>query len=494
MAADTVRLSEKPSVTKPPSARRREQSSSSAPAPSVPLEEVTSKLPSPPLGQIPDEGDLDSYDDTFAPTSSVAPTSSIVPASTAEQSLTMAPTSFRIALTSTNVPTTTIASTSRSAVSRATSPLSPSIGEKRSLAIGQGSSPCTTEKPPPCTGEKPLLATDAKSPPAKNNKSPLSTGDKRRDASDDGTGRPKKKARVAPSQPAPSAPDQSDAPAPARSRQNTRSRTATQASPSSSSSRAQRSDTAPRRQTLRSRAPISEGGTKDKSEVGAGASTITKPSQGANVRAPHPSSSSSISKPISDVPFSTSPIRAQASSSEPIAERRATRHKVSEALGETQNPPSQANTFDHREPTKPVQFTFSVESRLKARAGEASATDAPPGRATTSSASSSNTRRAVPDFKKIHAAQEVAALKNRKPKVPVVPVPLKLSTDARVAERSAFDQRTREKEREKQAKLEEERIRREREEEEELKEIRRNAVPKVNEVPDWYKDAPKRGN
>ena len=49
-----------------------------------------------------------------------------------------------------------------------------------------------------------------------------------------------------------------------------------------------------------------------------------------------------------------------------------------------------------------------------------------------------------------------------------------------------------EREKERQAAAEQARLQREREEEAEIRELRRRAVPKANEVPEWYALAPKK--
>jgi len=59
-------------------------------------------------------------------------------------------------------------------------------------------------------------------------------------------------------------------------------------------------------------------------------------------------------------------------------------------------------------------------------------------------------------------------------------------------ERREFDEMVREKEREKERLEEEQRKLKEEEDEKELKELRKKLVPKAHEVPEWYKEAPKR--
>ena len=92
----------------------------------------------------------------------------------------------------------------------------------------------------------------------------------------------------------------------------------------------------------------------------------------------------------------------------------------------------------------------------------------------------------------MHAAQE-AELALRKENIkPVVPLPVHWETDYRLKERQKFDERVREKEREQERLMEMRRREREEEEEREVRELRKKAVPKAHEVPEWYKEAPKK--
>ncbi|KAJ7645797.1 hypothetical protein B0H17DRAFT_448962 [Mycena rosella] len=98
----------------------------------------------------------------------------------------------------------------------------------------------------------------------------------------------------------------------------------------------------------------------------------------------------------------------------------------------------------------------------------------------------------IPDFAALHASQAAQNTLRRSQCAPTVPIPIAFSTDARVRERARFDAQVREREQ----KEEETRtvLRREREEREaeEVREMRKRAVPRAHEVPEWYKDAPKR--
>lgn len=101
-------------------------------------------------------------------------------------------------------------------------------------------------------------------------------------------------------------------------------------------------------------------------------------------------------------------------------------------------------------------------------------------------------RLGIPDFKAIHAAQEAElALRRREHVAPVVPLPIELSTETRAKERAKFDERIREKEREMEIVMEMRKRQREEEEEREIKELRKKAVPRAHEVPEWYREAPK---
>ena len=98
----------------------------------------------------------------------------------------------------------------------------------------------------------------------------------------------------------------------------------------------------------------------------------------------------------------------------------------------------------------------------------------------------------IPDFKAMHAAQE-AELALRKENIhPVVPLSIHWETDYRLKERQKFDEKMREKGREQERRLTLRRKEREEQEEREVRELRKKAVPKAHEVPEWYKEAPKK--
>ncbi|KAJ6492219.1 hypothetical protein C8R45DRAFT_990656 [Mycena sanguinolenta] len=100
----------------------------------------------------------------------------------------------------------------------------------------------------------------------------------------------------------------------------------------------------------------------------------------------------------------------------------------------------------------------------------------------------------VPDFKAMHATLAAQNVLRRSQLAPTIPVPIAFSTDIRAKERELFDEKVREKERELEAAREVQRREREQEEARELKDLRKRAIPKAHEVPDWYKEAPKRNH
>ncbi|KAF6753316.1 hypothetical protein DFP72DRAFT_1069690 [Ephemerocybe angulata] len=113
--------------------------------------------------------------------------------------------------------------------------------------------------------------------------------------------------------------------------------------------------------------------------------------------------------------------------------------------------------------------------------------------------SNSNSSHPVPDFKALHASHE-ADLTRRKEKLlrqskanAVIPVSPRFETKNRLKERHKFDDMVKEKELRLQEEREAQRRVQAEEEERLVRELRRKAVPKAHEVPEWYKDAPKRG-
>ncbi|KAF9476922.1 hypothetical protein BDN70DRAFT_137342 [Pholiota conissans] len=98
----------------------------------------------------------------------------------------------------------------------------------------------------------------------------------------------------------------------------------------------------------------------------------------------------------------------------------------------------------------------------------------------------------IPDFRAMHAAQEAKLAQLKENVRPTVPHAPRLVTDLRVKERQRFDEMVREREAEQERVKEEQRMLREEEEERELKELRKRAVPRAHEVPEWYKEAPRK--
>lgn len=138
---------------------------------------------------------------------------------------------------------------------------------------------------------------------------------------------------------------------------------------------------------------------------------------------------------------------------------------------------------------KPVQFTFQLDARIEARKIELEKKET---EVSTGRNRLHHNRHQVPDFKLLHAAQQAEFLASRKDKNPVQPIPFQLCTDDRAKERQKFDEMIREKQKEIERAMEEKRREKEAEEEREVKEIRRKAVPKAHEVPEWYSQAPTR--
>lgn len=136
-------------------------------------------------------------------------------------------------------------------------------------------------------------------------------------------------------------------------------------------------------------------------------------------------------------------------------------------------------------PTKPVEFEFQSDARLAARSEKEKA------KASTCSKKPHNPV-PVPDFKALHAAQEAEHALRRDQIVPVVSLPVELSTEGRAKEREKFNAMMREKEREIERALEQRRREQEEEEEKLVRELRKKAVPRAHEVPGWYKEAPRR--
>ncbi|EMD42256.1 hypothetical protein CERSUDRAFT_110787 [Gelatoporia subvermispora B] len=137
-------------------------------------------------------------------------------------------------------------------------------------------------------------------------------------------------------------------------------------------------------------------------------------------------------------------------------------------------------------PTRPIEFHFQSDARVEARKTDLEKS------VSTSTRAKSRATLGIPDFKALHAAQESHLAARKEHIVPVVPKPMEFHTDIRAREREKFEEARREKEKEVERQMEERRRLRELEEEQEIKEMRRRAVPKANEVPEWYAFAPKK--
>ncbi|EGO18916.1 hypothetical protein SERLADRAFT_402995 [Serpula lacrymans var. lacrymans S7.9] len=99
----------------------------------------------------------------------------------------------------------------------------------------------------------------------------------------------------------------------------------------------------------------------------------------------------------------------------------------------------------------------------------------------------------VPDFKALHIAQEASLACRKEQIVPILPAgQIEFSTEQRAKERERFDEMMKRKEEEMERLREERRKQQEIELEREIKELRKKAVPKAHEVPEWYGDMPKR--
>lgn len=135
--------------------------------------------------------------------------------------------------------------------------------------------------------------------------------------------------------------------------------------------------------------------------------------------------------------------------------------------------------------TKPVGFTFRVDTRLEARKVQE--------RLAVSEPTKIYPLHPVPDFKALRSSHQAEFVFRKAGVIPSVPVvPFFFSTEQRAKEREKFDETVRRKQ-EEMERLKEEQRRREAEEEERvIKELRRRAIPKANEVPEWYADMPKR--
>ncbi|KAF9528159.1 hypothetical protein CPB83DRAFT_883743 [Crepidotus variabilis] len=98
----------------------------------------------------------------------------------------------------------------------------------------------------------------------------------------------------------------------------------------------------------------------------------------------------------------------------------------------------------------------------------------------------------APNFKAIHEAFNESLASRKATFHPTVPIEMQWETDARIEQRRKFDEQVKEKEREKERLEEEMRKKREQEEKQEVRELRKKLVVKANEVPEWYRDVPRK--
>jgi hypothetical protein len=140
-------------------------------------------------------------------------------------------------------------------------------------------------------------------------------------------------------------------------------------------------------------------------------------------------------------------------------------------------------------PTKPVGFRFQLDARMEARKAEH---EKERSLALQKQRTQHHQPLPVPDFKTLHAQQEAELALRKENILPVVPLPIELNTDGRAREREKFDLRMKGKEEEMERAMELRRKEREENEEREVRELRKKAIPKAHEVPDWYREAPKR--
>ncbi|KAG0706662.1 hypothetical protein DFH29DRAFT_136307 [Suillus ampliporus] len=151
-----------------------------------------------------------------------------------------------------------------------------------------------------------------------------------------------------------------------------------------------------------------------------------------------------------------------------------------------------SNTLPPANLTKPVAFTFQLDARMTRKAEFEKL--AGPANEQSQMERVHRQRHLVPDFKALHEAHQASLACRKEHAVPIVPAPpIVLNTEIRAREREKFDQMMRMKEEEIERAKEERRRQRDAEEEREIKELRKRAIPKANEVPEWYADMPKKG-
>ncbi|KAH8094733.1 hypothetical protein BXZ70DRAFT_947304 [Cristinia sonorae] len=140
----------------------------------------------------------------------------------------------------------------------------------------------------------------------------------------------------------------------------------------------------------------------------------------------------------------------------------------------------------------PFEFTFSVDRRIEGGVKAENLTRSTKGLDEFKRSLKAHGLLPIPDYKKMHSVQEEALAARREQIVPVMPMPLELHTDVRAHERGQFEEGLKARQREAERLAEEKRRVRELEEEREIKELRKRAIPKAHEVPEWYQQAPKK--
>jgi len=135
-------------------------------------------------------------------------------------------------------------------------------------------------------------------------------------------------------------------------------------------------------------------------------------------------------------------------------------------------------------PTRPIEFQFELDARVEAsRNREAESLR---------KRLKAHHEPVMQDSRALRAAYSASLGSSRERKTPVVSDGFTFSTELRAKEREKFDEYVRTKQQEIERQLEERRKQREIEEQKEIKEMRRKAVPKANDIPEWYANVPKR--
>ncbi|KZT43821.1 hypothetical protein SISSUDRAFT_1057356 [Sistotremastrum suecicum HHB10207 ss-3] len=137
-------------------------------------------------------------------------------------------------------------------------------------------------------------------------------------------------------------------------------------------------------------------------------------------------------------------------------------------------------------PTVPQEFHFRSDSRLRLSHSKDEAAVRPK--------EVNSSVHPVPDFRAIHAAEEArkATVKSSLKTLVLPSLGAPSNASARAKEREKFEEKLRIKEQELAALKAEAGKKRLAEEEAWLKEERKRTIPRANEVPKWYQDAPRK--